>query len=108
MNKKAEAEKENAAGGDASPEESFADGLQAETRDAADSAGETGGGREAALEADLARMKDHMLRALADAENSRKRALKDREDAGKYAITAFARDLLDFADNFHRALGAIP
>lgn len=64
--------------------------------------------RTAALEAELVRMKDHMLRALADAENTRKRALKDREDAGKYAITSFARDLLDFTDNFRRALGAIP
>lgn len=64
--------------------------------------------RAAALETELARMRDHMLRALADAENTRKRALKDREDAGKYAITSFARDLLDFTDNFRRALGAIP
>ena len=60
------------------------------------------------LETELGRIKDHMLRALAESENTRKRALKDREDAGKYAITAFARDLLDFADTFHRALAAIP
>jgi molecular chaperone GrpE len=64
--------------------------------------------RAEALEAELARLKDHLLRALADAENTRKRAQRDREDAGKYAITAFARDLLDFGDNFHRALAAIP
>ena len=64
--------------------------------------------RIAELEAELSRMKDHMLRALAESENTRKRALKDREDAGKYAIAAFARDLLDFADTFHRALAAIP
>ena len=62
----------------------------------------------AKLEEDLSRHKDNLLRALADAENSRKRALKDREDATKYAITNFARDVLDFADNFHRALAAIP
>lgn len=61
-----------------------------------------------ALEEELARAKDHMLRALADAENARKRAVRDREDAGKYAVTAFARDLLDFADNFSRAMEAIP
>jgi len=107
MNKKAEVEKENTSGEDVSPEASFADGLQSEGQDGV-SADKKGGGREAELEAELARMKDHMLRALADAENSRKRALKDREDAGKYAITAFARDLLDFTDNFHRALGSIP
>ena len=61
-----------------------------------------------ALEAEVAEWKDKMMRALADAENTRRRAVKDREDAGKYAITAFAKDLLDFSDNFHRALAAIP
>lgn len=60
------------------------------------------------LEEELAKAKDHLLRALADTENTRKRALKEREDATKYAISSFARDLLDFADNFHRALESIP
>ena len=62
----------------------------------------------AALQAELAQAKDQTLRALADAENTRKRALKEREDAGKYAISAFARDLLEFSGNFDRALAAIP
>jgi molecular chaperone GrpE len=62
----------------------------------------------AALEAALKDAKDQTLRALADAENTRKRALRERDDAGKYAISAFARDLLDFTDNFRRAMGAIP
>lgn len=62
----------------------------------------------AALESEIARLKDHLLRTLADSENTRKRATKDKEDAGKYAITSFARDLLDFAGNFHRALEALP
>jgi molecular chaperone GrpE len=61
-----------------------------------------------ALEAELFDAKDKMMRALAEAENARRRAVKDREDAGKYAVTNFARDLLDFSDNFHRALAAIP
>lgn len=65
-------------------------------------------GRIRELEDELSRVKEHMLRALTDAENARKRAQKDREEAGKYAITAFARDLLSFADNFTRALDAIP
>jgi molecular chaperone GrpE len=64
--------------------------------------------RIAALEAEIADAKDKMMRALAEAENARRRAVKDREDAGKYAVTSFARDLLDFSDNFHRALAAIP
>ena len=48
------------------------------------------------------------MRALADAENTRKRAIKDRDDAGKFAIANFARDLLDFGDNFKRALKSLP
>ncbi len=64
--------------------------------------------RIAALEVELFDAKDKMMRALAEAENARRRAVKDREDAGKYAVTNFARDLLDFSDNFHRALAAIP
>ena len=61
-----------------------------------------------ALELEVADWKDKMMRALADAENTRRRAVKDREDAGKYAVTSFAKDLFDFSDNFHRALAAIP
>lgn len=62
----------------------------------------------AALEAALLDMKDKMMRALADGENTRRRAQKDREDAAKFAVQSFAKDLLDFADNFSRALAAIP
>ncbi len=60
------------------------------------------------LEAEVVAANDKMMRALADAENTRRRSVKDREDAGKYAVTSFAKDLLDFSDNFHRALAAIP
>jgi molecular chaperone GrpE len=51
--------------------------------------------------------KDKMLRALAEAENSRKRSERAVADARDYAITAFARDTLQVADNMHRALAAI-
>ena len=61
-----------------------------------------------ALQVELDNAKDHMLRVLADAENTKKRALRDRDDAVKYAVTAFAKDLLDFSDNFGRALDSIP
>ena len=62
----------------------------------------------AALQAELEKNKDQMLRALAEAENGRKRALKEREDASKYAVSSFARDMLNVADNLRRALEAIP
>lgn len=62
----------------------------------------------AALQQELLDNRDRTMRALAEAENTRKRAMKDRDDAGKYAIAKFARSLLDFSDNFERALAAIP
>lgn len=62
----------------------------------------------AALQAELADAKDKMLRALADAENTRKRAERAQIDASKYAVTGFARDLLDVADNLRRAIDSVP
>jgi molecular chaperone GrpE len=60
------------------------------------------------LREELQTTKDQTLRALAEAENVRKRSVKEREDTKKYAISSFAKDLLDFADNFGRALKSIP
>ena len=64
--------------------------------------------RVAQLEAELSDMKDRMLRALADAENTRRRAHREREETQKYAIADFARELLSTADNLRRALEAVP
>jgi molecular chaperone GrpE len=47
-----------------------------------------------------------MLRALADAENSRKRAERDRREAEQYGGSKLARDLLPVYDNLRRALDA--
>ena len=60
------------------------------------------------LEEQLERTKEQMVRALADAENSRKRAVKEREDASKFAVSSFARDLINVADNLRRALESVP
>ena len=57
-----------------------------------------------ALRAEVAELKDRLLRALADVENIRKRAERDRRDAELYGATRFARDLLSVYDNFDRAL----
>lgn len=62
----------------------------------------------AALEAEVAELKDKLLRALADGENVRRRAERDKADASKFAITGFARDLLSVADNLRRALDSLP
>ncbi len=52
--------------------------------------------------------KDRALRAVAEAENTRKRAETQNNDARAYAIQRFARDLLGVADNLERALQAAP
>jgi molecular chaperone GrpE len=61
-----------------------------------------------ALKAEVESLKDQRLRALADAENIRRRAEKEKADASQYAVTKFARDMLGIADNFARALAAVP
>ena len=61
----------------------------------------------ATLRAEVADLKDRLLRALADVENIRKRAERDRRDAELYASTRFARDLLSVHDNFDRAMSAV-
>ena len=64
--------------------------------------------RIAALEAELADTKDRLLLALAETENVRRRAQREREDTQKYAVSGFARDLLATADNLRRALDSVP
>ena len=51
-------------------------------------------------------LRDRMVRALAEAENSRKRAEKDRRDAQLYGGSKIARDMLPVYDNLARALNA--
>jgi len=61
-----------------------------------------------ALRAENETLKDARLRALAEAENIRRRSEKEKADASQYAVTKFARDMLGIADNFARALAAVP
>lgn len=60
-----------------------------------------------ALKAERDDYKDKFMRALADAENSRKRADRDRREAEQYGSTRLARDLLPVYDNLKRALAAV-
>ena len=61
-----------------------------------------------ALEAENTTLKDERLRALAEAENARRRAQKDREEANRYGATGLARDVVSVADNLARALESMP
>jgi molecular chaperone GrpE len=51
--------------------------------------------------------KDKLLRTLAEMENLRKRTEREVTDARLYGIASFARDVLQVADNMHRALEAV-
>ena len=61
-----------------------------------------------ALKAEVESLKDQRLRALAEVENIRRRADKEKAEASQYAVTKFARDMVGIADNFARALAAVP
>ena len=60
------------------------------------------------LRAENAELKDKYLRALADMENLRRRLMKEKEEAVKYAASDFARDMLTVCDNLSRAIEAVP
>ncbi|TNE65102.1 MAG: nucleotide exchange factor GrpE [Alphaproteobacteria bacterium] len=62
----------------------------------------------AKLQAENADLKDRLLRAVAETENVRRRADKDKADASAYAVTAFARDMLAVGDNLRRAMDTLP
>jgi molecular chaperone GrpE len=64
-----------------------------------------GSGDEAAgLRSEIAELKERLLRALAETENTRRRAERERQEASQYAVTRFARDMLHVSDNLRRAL----
>lgn len=66
--------------------------------------GSGNGDRVEELENELAEAKDQLLRAVAETANVRRRAQREKEDAGKYAIANFAREMLSVSDNLVRAL----
>src|ERR1700728_3234372 len=61
-----------------------------------------------ALQAEITQLKDQVLRVAADAENTRRRAEREANDARAYAIIKFASDLLGVADNLARARAPAP
>jgi molecular chaperone GrpE len=60
------------------------------------------------LQAEKADLQDKQLRALAEAQNVRRRAQQDVEKERKFGIERFARDVLSVADNLGRALSSLP
>ncbi len=59
------------------------------------------------LQEELASVRDQWVRAAAEAENVRKRAKRDIEDAARYGISSFARDMVSVLENLMRASESI-
>jgi len=64
-----------------------------------DAAGELAGSR-----AEIAQLKDRLIRLQADFDNHRKRALKERQEAHQYGHENLVKDLLGAVDNLDRAI----
>jgi molecular chaperone GrpE len=64
--------------------------------------------RIAALEAEVADLKERWMRAEAENANVRARARKDVDDTRQYAVQKFATDVVDAADNLKRGIDSLP
>lgn len=60
------------------------------------------------LKGQIADLTGRLLRAHADMDNLRKRAEREKQETARYAISKFARDTVEVADNFARAIAAVP
>mgnify|MGYP003626157207 CR=1 FL=1 len=59
------------------------------------------------LAAEIADLKERLLRMGAELDNTRKRAERERQDASRYAVANFSRDMLEVSDNLRRALATL-
>ena len=62
--------------------------------------------RETLLSTENAALRDRLLRALAEVENTRRQAERTASDARRYAVLELAREMLGVADNLQRAIAA--
>ncbi len=100
-----DAENEDTPPGSEAPEETAAEEGE-ETETGAEETGEEAV-EELTPEQQVEELNDKLLRALAEAENVRRRAEREKSDAAKYAITNFAREVLGVADNMKRAMASV-
>jgi molecular chaperone GrpE len=61
-----------------------------------------------ALQAEVADLKNKLLRTLAEMENLRRRTEREMSDTRQYAVANFAREMLTVGDNLRRAIDAVP
>lgn len=82
--------------------------VSAEQDEAVQEQAEAGDVDVAALEAEIASLKEDVLRAQAETQNVRRRAEADVEKAHKFSTEKFARELLEVVDNLERAIASAP
>lgn len=88
--------------------EELAETLKEEPAEQGEAAAEAVAGPDiAAIEAENADLRDRLLRAAAEMENTRKRAEREKQDAARYANAGFGRDMLEVSDNLRRALATL-
>ena len=61
-----------------------------------------------ALQAEVASLKDRVLRTMAEMENLRRRTEREGADAKSYGVTSFAREMVSAVDNLQRAVASVP
>jgi molecular chaperone GrpE len=66
----------------------------------------TGESKYTGLSTEIASLRERLVRALAETENIRRQGERRVQDAQQYAITNFARELLQVVDNLRRAIAA--
>jgi molecular chaperone GrpE len=103
----ANAEAPPEAGTMAEPETAAEAAIQAATQAAIQAEVEASADPTAVLKAEIASLKDQLLRALAETENLRRRSRRERDDALKYAAVPFIRDLVGATDNLRRAMDSV-
>lgn len=93
------------------PIRKFAEEAKSEENKASNGASENGKSEiEAKLKAtetEMLHFKDLYLRAVAEQENMRKRFAKELDNEGNYAISKFAKEMVEIGDNLSRALSAV-
>ena len=72
--------------------------------DTSDEPAELNDGDSASLETQVEELKEALIRSQADLQNVRRRAERDVENAHKYAVEKFVKDLLAVLDSMDRAL----
>jgi len=94
--------------GGAQPQQAPAPAPEAPKMDPKTEAAQPGDDALSKAQAEVAELKDRLLRTAAESENLRKRMEREKEDALKYGANKFAKDILTVADNLRRALESAP